>query len=82
MLTEYNVHLPLKVNSKIRNWMEKYDIANHINVIREGQFDVFTVGYDGIPHIRLANVLGKWTCSVIDPHRLDDGGDVLERFTE
>lgn len=82
MLRQFDIHLPSKINTQIHNAMKKHNIMDEVNLIRIGDFDVFTIGHDGLPHIRIANVFNKWQCSVIDPHRLDDGGDVLEEFSE
>lgn len=82
MLSKFGVTLPAKVNTNIRNAMKRHNIMDEVNLIRMGDFDIFTIGHDGLPHIRIANVSGKWRCKVINPHRLDDGGDVLEEFNE
>lgn len=82
MLSEFGIRLPDKINRQLRNHMKQYNIAHDVNMIRMGDFDLFTIGHDGLPHVRLANIGGKWTYSIIDPHRLDDNGDVLVKVEE
>lgn len=82
MLSKFGVPLPAKINTQIRNAMKRHNIIDEVNVIRMGDFDIFTIGHDGLPHIRLANISGKWRCKVVNSHRLDSSADVLEEFNE